>query len=78
MDTIPAVLLVLAAAIAWLGLTVFVLLRLRRRRRGSSVVASAPESADGGHVHRPWRRVRRPTGSTPAGRRRLSVRKVRG
>ncbi|MET1087361.1 MAG: hypothetical protein ABWY04_09620 [Arthrobacter sp.] len=78
MDTIPAVLLILGTAIAWLGLTVFVLLRLRHRRSGSSVVASAPDSVGGGHTHKPWRRARRSTGKTPAGRRRPGVRKVRG
>jgi hypothetical protein len=79
MDTIPAMMLIFGAAFAWLGLTVFVLLRLRRRRHGSSLVASAPDSLDGrSHGHRPWRRIRRATDRTSADGRKLSVRRVRG
>jgi hypothetical protein len=32
MDTITGVALIIGAAVAWMGMTVFVLLRLRRRR----------------------------------------------
>jgi hypothetical protein len=80
MDTIPAMMLIFGAAFAWLGLTVFVLLRLRRRRHGSSLVASAasPDSKDRRHGHRPWRRIRRATDRTSANGRKLSVRRVRG
>lgn len=41
MDTLPAVLLVIAAAFAWIVLTASVVLHLRRRRNGSTLVASA-------------------------------------
>jgi hypothetical protein len=78
MDTIPAMVLVFGAAFAWVGLTVVVLLRLRRRRHGSSLVASAPVDPGRNHPHRTWRRVRPVTGQTPPRRRRLSLRKVRG
>jgi hypothetical protein len=79
MRMIPSLVLVFGAAFAWLGVTVFVILRLRRRRNGSTLVASAsaPTERAGGHSpHRPWRRVRPVTGQTPA-RRRLRLRKIR-
>lgn len=41
MDTLSAVLLVIRAAFAWIGLTASVVLHLRRRRNGSTLVASA-------------------------------------
>ena len=77
MDTVPTVLLVFAAAFAWIGLTVFVTLRLSRRRNGSTLVASAPVEEHSSRSHMPWRRVRPVTGQTPV-RRRLRLRKVRG
>lgn len=77
MDTVPTVLLVFAAAFAWIGLTVFVILRLRRRHNGSTLVASAPAEPHKSRSHVSWRRVRPVAGQTPL-RRRLRLRKVRG
>jgi hypothetical protein len=76
MDTVPTVLLVFVAAFAWIGLTVFVILRLRRRRNGSTLVASAPAEQHS-RSHMPWRHVRPVTGQAPV-RRRPGMRKVRG
>jgi hypothetical protein len=59
MDTIPAVILILGAAFAWLGLTVVVLSRLRRRRNGSSLVASAAPPVDPSSNHSHKRRHHR-------------------
>ena len=80
MDTITGVALIIGAALAWMGMTVFVLLRLRRRRKGSTVVATAPPPADSGSLHyRPWRRDRPPTTRIPPRRQhRLRLKKVRG
>lgn len=80
MNTIQAVVLILSAAFAWIGLTVVMLLKLRRRRKGSSVVASAP-SPPGPTPYRPrkpWRRTRPSASLAPAARRGLHVKKVRG
>ncbi|WP_066287008.1 hypothetical protein [Arthrobacter sp. B6] len=78
MDAIPAVILVFGVAFVWIGLTVFIVLRLRRHRNGSSLVASAPPPAEADRrPHRPWRRVRPLTGATLR-QRRLRPRKVRG
>jgi hypothetical protein len=52
-DTLPAVLLVIGAAFAWIGLTASVALHLRRRRNGSTLVASA--TGEIGHRVKPWR-----------------------
>jgi hypothetical protein len=51
-DTLPAVLLVIGAAFAWMGLTAFAALHLRRRRNGSTRVASATGGMD--HHVKPW------------------------
>ncbi|VXB81985.1 hypothetical protein ARTHRO9AX_190213 [Arthrobacter sp. 9AX] len=79
MDAIPALALIFGAAFAWLGLTIFVILRLRRRRSGSSVVASAPPPADpdGHYLYRPTRRVRAASGRARTRERRLHARKAR-
>lgn len=80
MDTITGVALITGAAVAWMGMTVFVLLRLRRRRKGSTVVAAAPPPADSGSLHyRHWRRDRLVTMRIPPRRHhRLHLKKVRG
>ena len=87
MDAIPSLVLVFGVAFVWLGLTVFFLLRLRRRRRGSSLVATAaPASASasapaagpaGSHARKHWRLAHPITGSAPAGRHR-GTSKLRG
>lgn len=85
MDAIPSLVLVFGVAFVWLGLTVFFLLRLRRRRRGSSLVATAaPASASapaagpaGSHARKHWRLAHPITGGVPAGRHR-GIRKLRG
>ncbi|MDP9996777.1 MULTISPECIES: hypothetical protein [Pseudarthrobacter] len=82
METVPAVVLVIGVAIAWLGITAFVIVRFRRRRSGSSLVRSAPASGElaGKRRGRTPRRVRVVAGdSTVTSARRLSlrVRKVR-
>jgi hypothetical protein len=79
MDMIPAVFLIFGVAFAWIGLTGFVILRLRRRRRGSSLLASAtpPDELNSSRTHKLLRGVRSATGRTRT-RRRLSIRKVRG
>ena len=83
MDAIPSLVLVFGVAFVWLGLTVIVLLRLRRRRRGSSLVATAaPASAPaagpaGSHARKHWRLAHPITGGVPAGRHR-GIRKLRG
>jgi hypothetical protein len=60
METVPAVFLVIGAAIAWLGITAFVIIRFRRRRSGSTLVGSAPPpTGQAGRRHgRVQRRVR--------------------
>ncbi|WP_258805711.1 hypothetical protein [Pseudarthrobacter sp. NS4] len=77
MDKIPAAVLVIGAGIAWLGLAVVLILRLRRRRRGSSLVRSAGPS--GATVS--YRRIR-PVGvrigHMPERHRGLKARKVPG
>ena len=75
MDTLSAVLLVLGTAFAWIGLTAIVVVHIRRRRNGSTLVASAREGT--GHRVRPWRaRLHR---NHAAGRpRRVSLRRARG
>ena len=79
MDTITGVALIIGAALAWMGMTVFVLLRLRRRRKGSTLVASAPPPEDSGSLHyRPWLRVRPATTRVSLRRHRMRLRKVRG
>ncbi|WP_411375550.1 hypothetical protein ACLH0K_03950 [Arthrobacter sp. MPF02] len=81
MDTIPAMILIFGAALVWIGLTVFAVLRLRRRWNGSSLVASAPGKAGPGtsRSHGPWRRGGRLAGQVTRRRhRRLRLRKVRG
>lgn len=76
MDKIPAIVLVIGAAIAWLGLAVAIILRIRRRRSGSSLVRSeAPAEALAYRHGRPRRIV---IGHTPARHRRLRVRKMPG
>lgn len=77
MDAIPSLVLVFGVAFVWLGLTVIVLLRLRRRR-GSSLVATAapPAGRAGTHSRKHWRLAHPLTGSAPAGRHR--GRKARG
>ncbi|WP_146069248.1 hypothetical protein [Arthrobacter sp. ZGTC412] len=79
MDAIPLLILVFGAAFAWIGLMIFVALRLRRRRNGSSLVASAPSPAEATsrREHRVWRRGRPVTGQIPR-RRSMRLRKVRG
>ncbi|MDR6415798.1 hypothetical protein [Pseudarthrobacter sulfonivorans] len=82
METIPAVFLVIGVAFAWLGITVFVIMRFRRRRSGSTLVGSAAPPSDhaGKRRGRTQRRVRAVAGnSTGTSTRRLSlkVRKVR-
>ncbi|TLM81205.1 hypothetical protein FDW83_17060 [Pseudarthrobacter sp. NamE2] len=80
MDTIPAMILIFGAALVWIGLTVFAVLRLRRRWNGSSLVASAPAKAATGpnRFHGPWRRQGRLTGQARRRHRRLRLRRVRG
>lgn len=74
MDTLPAVLLVIGAAFAWVGLTAIVVLHLRRRRNGSTLVASAAGGV--GHRVRPWRaRLHRNRSARP---RRVSLLRARG
>lgn len=75
MDTLPAVLLVIGAAFAWIGLTAFVVLHLRRRRNGSTRIASATGGID--HNVKPWgARLHR---NRATGRpRRVSLRRARG
>ncbi|WP_459790421.1 hypothetical protein [Arthrobacter sp. AD-310] len=79
METITAMILVFAAAFAWIGLTVYVLLHLRRRRNGSTLVATAP--GHDGHVRGrpqlPWRH-HHPAANRTRARRKLHLRKVRG
>lgn len=60
MDAILMVILIFGAAFAWMGLTAFVLLRLRRRRTGSSLIASAvpPPDRHGNQRRYPRRSVR--------------------
>lgn len=53
MDTIAAVLLVLAVALLWLGGAIAVIMRLKDRRSRRTLVRSAPSSAD--HVRVPGR-----------------------
>ena len=83
MNAIPSLVLIFGAAFVWVGLTVFVLLRLRRRRRGSSLVATAAPPAvaaagrAGSHPRKHWHRVHLVAGGAPAGRHR-GIRKVRG
>ncbi|MEJ1179710.1 hypothetical protein ACFC25_17105 [Pseudarthrobacter sp. NPDC055928] len=82
MDTIPAVFLVIGAAFVWLGLTAIAMLRLRRRRSGSTLVRSATAPADQapGRPDRPMRRrhaIPDRNAGVPVRRRRLKVRKVR-
>lgn len=83
MNAIPSLVLIFGAALVWVGLTVFVLLRLRRRRRGSSLVATAAPPAvaaaagAGNHTRKHWHRVHPVAGGAPAGRHR-GIRKVRG
>ena len=80
MDTITGVALIMGAALAWMGMTVFVMLRLRRRRKGSTLVASAPPPADAGTGlhYRPLRRVRPATTRIPPRRHRMHLKKARG
>ncbi|MEW1812537.1 hypothetical protein AB0284_17755 [Pseudarthrobacter phenanthrenivorans] len=79
MTTAQTVALIFVAAFVWIGLTLIVLLTLRRRRKGSSVVASAPPLPDptSSRPHRPWRRVPSVTGQSPVPRRRLRLQRVR-
>lgn len=83
MNAIPSLVLIFGVAFVWVGLTVFVLLRLRRRRRGSSLVATAAPPAvaavggAGSHPRKHWHRVHPVPGGAPAGRHR-GIRKVRG
>jgi hypothetical protein len=79
METISAMVLVFAAAFGWIGLTVYVLLHLRRRRNGSTVVATAARHGGGGpgRRHRPWRKHQPVTTRTSA-RRKIQRSKVRG
>lgn len=75
MDTLPAVLLVIGTAFVWIGLTAIVVLHLRRRRNGSTLVASATEGM--AHRVRPWRsRLHR--NRAAARPRRVSLRRARG
>jgi hypothetical protein len=81
MSTPQALALVFVAAFTWIGLTIIVLQQLRRRRRGSSKVASAPTHPVPvrDRRHRPWRRAQPLTGQAPTHRRlRVRLRRVRG
>ncbi|WP_258802360.1 hypothetical protein [Pseudarthrobacter sp. NS4] len=75
MDTLPAVLLVIGAAFGWIGLTGIVVLHLRRRRNGSTLVASAADEIE--HPVRPWpaRLHRNRAAARPRG---MSLRRARG
>ena len=75
MDALPAVLLVIGAAFAWIGLTSTVVVHLRRRRNGSTLVA--PATGGMGHHVRPWRARlhRNRAGARP---RRVRLRRTRG
>lgn len=75
MDTLPTVLLVIGAAFAWIGMTVTVALHLRRRRNGSTLVASASPGTDRPRL-RPWR-ARLHRNHAAAHRRRVSLRRAR-
>lgn len=79
MSTVQAVTLIFVAAFAWIGLTLVALLEMRRRRRGSSRVASAPSPDPISYrAHRPWRGARPAISQTPVRRRlRLRIRRVR-
>jgi len=60
METVSAVVLVIGAAIAWLGITGFVIIRFRRRRSGSTLIGSAPPST--GQAGRGHGRIQRRVG----------------
>jgi hypothetical protein len=79
MSTVQAVTLIFVVAFAWIGLALVVLLEMRRRRRGSSRVASAqPPDPISYRAHRPWRRTRPGTALPPARKRiRLKIKRVR-
>lgn len=70
MDTIPTMIFVIVAAFAWLGLIVFAILHLRRRRSGSSAVVPSSVPVDPNHGR--LRMVR-----SGYGRRRVMVRRDR-
>jgi hypothetical protein len=82
-STPQSVVLIFVAAFAWIGLTLLVVLEMRRRRRGSSRVASAlpppHPTSDSDRPHRAWRRARPVTNQAPSRRRRrLRIKKAPG
>lgn len=78
MSTAQTVALIFVVAFVWVGLTLIVLLTLRRRRKGSSVVATAPPSPEltSYRPHRPQRTIPPVTGQNPAPRRRLRLQRI--
>jgi hypothetical protein len=80
MDTIPTMFFVIVAAFVWLGLIVFAILRLRRRRSGSSAVvpSSVPVDPNLGRLRMVRGRYARRRLIVRRERSRATVKKARG